>query len=234
MPLSRKQELLRLCRSADIALIEDDVYGDLPHEGPRPLPIKAFDTDERVLLCSSFSKTLAPGMRIGFIAPGRHRDRVRAVKNLMSGATAMLPQETLADYLGTGRYERHLRKLRPRCAEQVDLISQAVQDAFPEGTLTGRRGFVLWGSCRCDRYPSPLRRGIASRGCRARAHCSRVGTLRQLSAAQLWISGDPRYRSGDPPPRHTRTRIGQNALLTTPPSTRSAAPVVADAGTPAV
>jgi DNA-binding transcriptional MocR family regulator len=146
MPLARKQHLLRLCRSADIALIEDDVYGDLPHAGPRPLPIKTFDTEGRVLLCSSFSKTLAPGMRIGFIAPGRYRDRVRAVKNLMSGATAMLPQEMLADYLASGRYERHLRKLRLRCAEQVDLISQAVQDAFPEGTRLTRPqgGFVLW------------------------------------------------------------------------------------------
>ncbi len=146
MPEARKRELVRLCREADIALIEDDIYGDLPLDGPRPLPCKAFDTDGRVLLCSSFSKTLAPGARIGFIEPGRHRDTLRAMKNVMSGATAMLSQEMLADFLASGRYERHLKRLRERCARQVTQLSQSVQDHFPEGTRLTRPagGFVLW------------------------------------------------------------------------------------------
>ncbi|MDQ2640899.1 MAG: PLP-dependent aminotransferase family protein [Pseudomonadota bacterium] len=146
MPETRKRELVRLCREADIALIEDDIYGDLPLEGPRPLPCKAFDTDGRVLLCSSFSKTLAPGARIGFIEPGRHRDTLRAMKNVMSGATAVLSQEMLADYLASGRYERHLKKLRERCGRQVTQLSQCVQDHFPEGTRLTRPqgGFVMW------------------------------------------------------------------------------------------
>jgi DNA-binding transcriptional MocR family regulator len=146
IPEERKQELVRLCRDADIALIEDDIYGDLPHDGPRPLPCKAFDTDGRVLMCSSFSKTLAPGARIGFIAPGRYRDKTRAIKQTLSGATAMPAQEMLANYLASGRYERHLRRMRLRCAEQVSRISEEVQAAFPPGTRLGRPqgGFVLW------------------------------------------------------------------------------------------
>jgi DNA-binding transcriptional MocR family regulator len=142
----RKRELVRLCREADIYLIEDDIYGDLALEGPRPLPCKAFDTDGRVLLCSSFSKTLAPGARIGFIDPGRHRDTLRAMKHVMSGATSVLTQEMLADYLASGRYERHLKKLRERCARQVTQLSQSVQDHFPPGTRITRPqgGFVLW------------------------------------------------------------------------------------------
>jgi DNA-binding transcriptional MocR family regulator len=146
LPEARKRELVKLCRDADIALIEDDIYGDLMLEGPRPLPCKAFDTDDRVLLCSSFSKTLAPGARIGFIAAGRHRDTLRAMKQVLSGATAVLPQEMLADYLAGGRYERHLQRLRARCAEQVARLSQCVQDHFPEGTRLTRPqgGFVLW------------------------------------------------------------------------------------------
>ena len=142
----RKRELVRLCREADIYLIEDDIYGDLALDGPRPLPCKAFDTDGRVLLCSSFSKTLAPGARIGFIEPGRHRDTLRAMKHVMSGATSVLTQEMLADYLASGRYERHLKKLRERCARQVTQLSQSVQDHFPPGTRITRPqgGFVLW------------------------------------------------------------------------------------------
>jgi len=146
MPDARKQELVQLCREADIALIEDDIYGDLPHAGARPLPCKAFDTDGRGLLCSSFSKSLAPGARIGFIAPGRYRDTARAIKQMLSGATAMPAQEMLAAYLASGRYERHLRRMRQRCAEQVSRISQDVENAFPPGTRLSRPqgGFVLW------------------------------------------------------------------------------------------
>lgn len=146
LPEARKRELVRLCREADIALIEDDIYGDLPLEGSRPLPCKAFDTDERVLLCSSFSKTLSPGARIGFIAPGRYREQLRAVKQVLSGATAVLPQEMIADYLASGRYERHLARLRTRCAGQVARLSALVQDHFPAGTRLTRPqgGFVLW------------------------------------------------------------------------------------------
>ena len=146
LPLQRKRALVRLCREADIALIEDDIYGDLPAQGPRPLPCKAFDTDGRVLLCSSFSKTLAPGARVGFIEPGRYRDRLRAVKFMLSGATALLSQEMLADYLASGRYERHLKRMRQRCATQVEQVSRLVQDSFPDGTRLTRPqgGFVLW------------------------------------------------------------------------------------------
>lgn len=146
MPAARKRELVRLCREADIPLIEDDIYGDLPLEGPRPLPCKAFDTDGRVLLCSSFSKALAPGARIGFVEPGRYRDTLLAMKNVMSGATAMLSQEMLAEFLGSGRYERHLKRLREHCVRQVTQLSQCVQDHFPEGTRLTRPagGFVLW------------------------------------------------------------------------------------------
>ncbi len=146
MPESRKRQLVALCREADIALIEDDIYGDLAHDGSRPLPCKAFDRDDRVLLCSSFSKSLAPGVRVGFVASGRHHDSLRALKQNLSGATALLPQEMLAEYLASGRYERHLRRLRERCAEQVARVSQCVQDHFPAGTRLSQPqgGYVLW------------------------------------------------------------------------------------------
>ena len=143
---ARRRELVRLCRTADIALIEDDVYGDLQHEGARPVPCKAFDRDGRVLLCSSFSKTLAPGARVGFLTPGRYRDALRAAKHVQSGATHLLQQEMIADFLQSGRYERHLRQLRRAFAQQLERMSQCVQDAFPAGTRIARPsgGMVLW------------------------------------------------------------------------------------------
>jgi DNA-binding transcriptional MocR family regulator len=146
MPAARKRELVKLCAEFDIVLIEDDVYGDLQFEGPRPLPCKAFDRDGRVLLCSSFSKSLAPGARLGYVVPGRYRDTLRAAKHMISGATPLLQQEMLADFLQSGRYERHLRRMRRALAQNVMRLSRCVQDAFPEGTrLTQPEGgLVLW------------------------------------------------------------------------------------------
>jgi DNA-binding transcriptional MocR family regulator len=147
MPDGAKRELVRLCRSADIVLIEDDIYGDLPFGGRRPLPCKAFDRDGRVLLCSSFSKALAPAARIGFVAPGRFRDTLRAAKQRISGATALLQQQMLEEYLSHGgRYARHLRRVQQRFAVQVEDVSRCVQQHFPAGTRLSRPqgGFVLW------------------------------------------------------------------------------------------
>jgi DNA-binding transcriptional MocR family regulator len=146
IPPDRRRELVRLCETADVVLVEDDIYGDLQFEGARPLPCKAYDRDGRVLLCSSFSKTLAPGSRLGFIAPGRYRDTLRAAKHMVSGATALLQQEMVADFLRSGRYERHLVRMRRALAQQVRQLSQCVQDSFPQGTrLTQPQGgFVLW------------------------------------------------------------------------------------------
>jgi DNA-binding transcriptional MocR family regulator len=98
------------------------------------------------VLCSSFSKTLAPGARIGFVAPGRYRDTMRAAKNRLSGATALLPQEMLHEYLASGRYPRHLRRLQQVFRAQVEQVSEAVQRHFPTGTRLARPqgGYVLW------------------------------------------------------------------------------------------
>ena len=158
MPPEARRSLVGLCNAHDLVLIEDDIYGDLQFEGPRPLPCKAFDTQGRVLLCSSFTKVLAPGSRTGFITPGRYRDPLRGAKQMLSGATALAQQEMLADFLASGRYERHLRTLRRRLQQQLVQLSQCVQDAFPSGTrLTQPRGgFVLWVELprRCGHYGS--------------------------------------------------------------------------------
>jgi len=97
-------------------------------------------------LCDSFSKTLAPGYRVGWCAPGRWQERVELLKMVTTVATPTLPQMAIADFLANGGYEHHLRRIRRLYAEKVQLVSQAVGEFFPEGTRVTRPtgGFVLW------------------------------------------------------------------------------------------
>jgi DNA-binding transcriptional MocR family regulator len=141
-----KAELVRLTAARGIALIEDDVYGELVHASVRPRTAKSFDAEGLVLLCSSFSKTLAPGLRIGWVDAGRFFARVETVKSFTSLATARLPQLAIAELLATGHFERHLRALRRTIANQIARYSQTVNESFPEGTRMTRPqgGNVLW------------------------------------------------------------------------------------------
>ena len=113
MPAARKRELVKLCREADIVLIEDDVYGDLQFDGRASAALQGLRHAMAACCCVRRSRSRwRPGARIGFIAPGRYRDTLRAAKHMISGATPLLQQEMLADYLHSGRYERHLRRMR--------------------------------------------------------------------------------------------------------------------------
>lgn len=146
MPDDHKRHLLQLLAKCEIPLIEDDIYGDLQHAGPRPRCAKAFDRDGNVLLCGSFSKTLAPGYRIGYIAAGRRHKRVLALKRSSSIASATLPTLAAAEFLRNGGYDRHLRTMRRVCKEQVARMKEAVVASFPPGIGLSRPqgGFVLW------------------------------------------------------------------------------------------
>ncbi|MFA7578911.1 PLP-dependent aminotransferase family protein [Castellaniella sp.] len=146
MPEHRKLKLLQLAQRFDIPIIEDDIYGDLAYCWPRPHALKALDHEGRVLLCSSFSKTLAPGLRIGWIAPGRYFDKVLRIKFTSSGPTAPLPQIAVAKFLGGGHYPVHLRRMRRQYQRQRDIMSEWVRRYFPSGTRIShpQGGFTLW------------------------------------------------------------------------------------------
>src|ERR1700689_1035612 len=107
-----KKALADLTARWNVAVIEDDVYGDLAYETPRPRTVKSFDRKDLVLLCSSFSKTLPPGYRVGWVVPGRFRAEVERLKFLSTVSTATLSQMAVADFLGSGGYDRHLKRLR--------------------------------------------------------------------------------------------------------------------------
>lgn len=146
MPDAHKKRLVEMLRRRDIPLIEDDIYGDLAHEGDRPRVCKSWDDDGNVLLCGSFSKTLAPGYRIGWVAPGRHAREVELLKFAQSVATSTAAQLALAEFLGSGGYERHLRALRRNLRQGMDTLVSVVTECFPEGTAVSRPsgGFVVW------------------------------------------------------------------------------------------
>lgn len=146
MPDENKARLTQLCDARGIALIEDDIYGDI-HFGPsRPRVAKSWDRSGNVLLCSSFSKTVAPGFRVGWIAPGRLYQQVAMLKFISSISTPELPQAAIAEFMDHGGYDHHLRRLRAGFARQVQQTSQAIAEYFPPGTRITRPagGFVLW------------------------------------------------------------------------------------------
>lgn len=141
-----KQRLVGLLDRHEVPLIEDDVYGELSHDGARPRAVKAFDANGRVLLCSSVSKTLAPGLRIGWTVAGAHRDAIELLKFGSSVATASAPQLALASFLESGGFDRHLRRLRGHHRELVQRMVGAVAEHMPEGTAVTRPagGHVIW------------------------------------------------------------------------------------------
>lgn len=147
MSVERKRALVELLASRNIPLIEDDVYGDLGFEGARPGIAKTFDTrGDTVLYCSSFSKTLAPALRIGWIAAGRYQPQVEYHKYVLNLASPTAPQLAVADLLERGGYDRYLRQARRDYATAVARMSHAVEKYFPEGTRVTRPrgGFVIW------------------------------------------------------------------------------------------
>jgi len=146
MPEANKRALYDLLVEHDLPLIEDDIYGDLYFGDARPKPIKAFDHDDRVLYCSSFSKTIAPGYRIGFVTAGRYGREVAAIKTAHTASTASPMQRAVAAFIDHGGYEKHLRSLRRHYRDNLTRMRQAVANVFPDGTrvTNPRGGFLLW------------------------------------------------------------------------------------------
>lgn len=142
----RKPALVELLRRHDIPLIEDDVYAELYFGPQAPRCSKADDQAGLVMHVSSFSKCLAPGYRLGWVAAGRYAERIRRLKLSTSLATTIPVQIALADYLKQGGYENHLRHLRQALARQEAELVSAVEQHFPAGTRLARPqgGYFLW------------------------------------------------------------------------------------------
>jgi DNA-binding transcriptional MocR family regulator len=146
MPDERKLAVLDVLARHDVPLIEDDIYGDIYFGPERPRPYAALDRAGRTIYCSSFSKTIAPGYRIGWLVAGRHVRRALDHKFATTLCGPALPQIAFADFLASGGYEHHLRRIRREFEDNVGRMLRAVEDAFPPRTRVSRPagGFVLW------------------------------------------------------------------------------------------
>jgi DNA-binding transcriptional MocR family regulator len=146
LSLEKKKALVELLAKHDVPLIEDDVYGELHFQPEYPLPALGFDTQGLVMHCSSFSKTLAPGYRIGWVSAGRFTDKVQRLK-LMTTLSASIPvQAGVADYLQYGGYDKHLRKLRGALRTQLGEMDAAIERWLPQGVRRTHPegGYFLW------------------------------------------------------------------------------------------
>ncbi len=146
MPDQRKKELVKLLLNRDIPLIENDIFGDIHYQPKRPLTVKSFDTKGMVLWCSSFSKTLSPGLRVGWTAPGRFRERVEWLKFSSSLATATLPQAAVAAFMAGGEYHQHLRRICRIYEQRMGELRRAVFRYFPDDirVTDPMGGYLLW------------------------------------------------------------------------------------------
>jgi DNA-binding transcriptional MocR family regulator len=146
MPDDHKKDLVELLARHRIPLIEDDVYGDLYFGEERPRTLKSFDSEDGVVLCSSFSKDIAPSYRVGWVAPGRWFKAMMRLKMATNVATATVLQHAIADFLSTGGYDSHQRRIRRAYAQQMSWMLAGVARHFPPGTRVTQPqgGFVLW------------------------------------------------------------------------------------------
>ncbi|MGA3119443.1 MAG: PLP-dependent aminotransferase family protein [Polyangiaceae bacterium] len=146
MPDECKVALLRMLEAHDVPLIEDDIYGELVYGPSRPRAIKSWDVRGQVLLCSSVSKSIAPGLRVGWAVPGRWIDEVSSLKLVSTMACATLPQIAVAQYLASGGHDRHLRSAKAAYRQSRDRLIELVAKHFPRDTRVTRPagGFVAW------------------------------------------------------------------------------------------
>ncbi len=146
MPEEMRQELVEMLEAHGVVLIEDDVYGDLLFDGHRPKPAEFYSRSGSVLTCGSFSKTIAPGYRIGWLVAGQYIDQIVQLKRSFSCSSGLLQQLTLSEFLATGDYDRYLKTLRPELQRNAERMSAMVAQHFPRETRTSKPvgGSVIW------------------------------------------------------------------------------------------
>ncbi|MCF0065156.1 PLP-dependent aminotransferase family protein [Dyadobacter chenwenxiniae] len=146
MPEANKKEIVALLSKHQIPLIEDDIYGDLYFGTQRPKCCKSFDKEGNVLWCGSVSKTLAPGYRVGWVAPGKYKEKLLKLKLVHSISSPAIAQEAVANFLNSGKYESHLRQLRRTLHDNTQKYIHAIARHFPEETKTSRPqgGLSIW------------------------------------------------------------------------------------------
>nr|WP_294875380.1 PLP-dependent aminotransferase family protein [uncultured Pedobacter sp.] len=142
----QKKELLQIAQHYNIAIIENDVYGDLNFSGYRPCTIKSFDESGLVITYSSYSKTLSPGIRLGWLSTGKFFRQAEQIKFSLGSTVSPIYQETVNKLIQMGSYDRHIRKFRTQLAKNAYHILNLLSTSYPEGTIvfTPAGGYNIW------------------------------------------------------------------------------------------
>ncbi len=142
----QRKEMLSLVQSLDIPLIEDDVYGELYYGVGRPRAVKSFDRSGHVIYCGSYSKCIAPGLRVGWISAGRYTERIQRLKFISTMSVSAASQLALARYIEAGAMDRRLRSLRKALQQQILQGANLVRATFPINTQIEKTdgGFFIW------------------------------------------------------------------------------------------
>lgn len=146
IPVENRGKIYDVLYNKKIPIIEGDVWGDLYFSTPRPKSIKSVDENKNVIYFSSFTKTGAPGYRVGYTAPGKFYKKFRNLKYMLSVASPSITQAVLAEYLRTGGYEKGLISLRKTYSTRLNLLMQFISEYFPQGTKVSKPqgGAFIW------------------------------------------------------------------------------------------
>ncbi len=146
MSLAAKQRLARLVNDYRVPLIEDALYAELQFAPALAPAAKAFDRNGWIIVCASYTKTLAPDFRVGWVEGGRFAADIRRLKFSSSVAEPAVLAETIGLFLESGGYDHHLRNLRRRYADQVERLRGMIGESFPVGTraTSPSGGFLVW------------------------------------------------------------------------------------------
>ena len=165
MPLASKQRLLALAERYNLAVIEDDIYADTSL-GYAPDPLKSLDTDNRVILCSSFSKSLSRDLRLGWICGARWHKHILHLKLVTQLATSRYLQQGVADYMADGSFSTHLRRQRDELRNNRDRLIASLQAWSPELRVSAPQGGLsVWVELpgaidTLASYPKALEQGV--------------------------------------------------------------------------
>lgn len=167
MPDAEKEKLVALCEGQQVALIEDDTYGSLGHDDIPLKAAKAWDRSGSVIYCASLRKILAPGLRLGWMAGGRWQARIQMLKYAQSRSNEALAQITVAEFMASSAYDRHMLRLRRLLNVQREQMAEAIAAHFPAGTRLSVPGgsMLLWvelppGTSAQAVFDAAIRQGI--------------------------------------------------------------------------
>ncbi|AZA76891.1 PLP-dependent aminotransferase family protein [Chryseobacterium sp. G0186] len=142
-----KKELVGIAETYELCIIENDLYSDLYFEEKRPSCIKNFDKKGLVMTYSSFSKTLAPGIRLGWLYAGSFYSKAERTKFALGRSVSPIYQELITQLLQDNKYERHLRSFRKKMSQQAFQLLEVLRKHFPEDSYFHKPqgGYSIWG-----------------------------------------------------------------------------------------